>query len=186
MNNLPIIGTREEIQKNASKAAPSNKQKRQHVAIVARVPDIIFLFFFSIRLFVPKHVSSYIFHQLHHVPFNCFESFASKTPRSQHFFSFLQDAIAIHLLSNTILPVCCSFLFSITYATFHFEALCHRKKIPSKSFVLCSLPSISTTLLYPLYHYRREQVHTFTFLHLTAFFHSEKKKSIFEFKLTCN
>lgn len=148
---------------------------------------MFFLFFFSIRLFVPKHVSSYNFHHHHnHVPSNCFENFASKTPRSQQFSSFLQDAIAIHLLSNTILPVCCSFLFSITYATFHFEALCHRKKIPSKCFVLYSLPSTSTTLLYPLHHYRREQVHTFTFLYLTVFFHSEKKKPIFEFKLTCN
>lgn len=180
---MPIIETREEIQKNASKAAPSNKQKRQHVAIVARVPDIIFsVFFFNSFVCAKTRVL------LQFLPraTQLLSNFASKTPRSQQFFPFLQDAIAIHLLSNTILPVCCSFLFSITYATFHFEALCHRKKIPSKSFVLYSLPSTSTTLLYPLYYYRSEQVHTFTFLHLTVFFHSEKKKPIFEFKLTCN
>lgn len=89
MNNLPIIGTREEIQKNASKAAPSNKQKRQHVAIVARVPDIIFsVFFFSIRLFVPKHVSSYSFHYLHHVPSNCFPTLHRKQQEVSNFLHF--------------------------------------------------------------------------------------------------
>lgn len=184
MNNLPIIGTREEIQKNASKTAPSNKQKRQHVAIVARVPDIIFSVFFFNSFVCAK---TRVLLQFSPRALQLLSNFASETPRSQQFSSFLQDAIAIHLLSNTILPVCCSFLFSITYATFHFESLCHRKKIPSKSFVLYSLSSTPTTIAwYPLYHYRRKQVHTFTFLHLTVFFHSEKKKPIFEFKLTCN
>lgn len=72
---------------------------------------------------------------------------------------------------------------SITYTTFHFEALCHSRKIPPKSF-------ISSSLCFPLSLSR--QVHTFTFLHLAIFFpilpphFSPFRKSIFDFKLTCN
>lgn len=115
-----------------------------------------------------------------------FQLCIENTKKSAQFSSFLQDAIAIHLLSNIILPGVLFFLLlNLTYATFHFEPLCYRKKIPSKSFVLYSLTLLSTpTLSSSPLSQNKKQVHTFTFL--TVFFIQRVKKSIFEFKLTCN
>lgn len=152
MNNLSII--EEEIQQNASKAAPtSNQQKRQHVAIVARVPDIIssVLFFQFVCLCQNTCPPTFSTMRTTCLPTD-FQLCIENTKKSAQFYSFFQDAIAIHLLSNTILPGVLFFLLlNLTYATFHFEPLCHRKKIPSKSFVLYShslSPQYSNSILF--------------------------------------
>lgn len=148
MNNLTII--EEEIQQNASKAAPtSNQQKRQHVAIVARVPDIIssVLFLQFVCLCQNTCPPTFSTKRTTCLPID-YQLCIENTKKSAQFSLFLQDAIAIHLLSNTILPGVLFFLLlNLTYATFHFEPLCHRKKIPSKSFVLYSLTLLSTPTL---------------------------------------
>lgn len=180
MNNLPII--EEEIQQNASKAAPtSNQQKRQHVAIVARVPDIIssVLFFQFVCLCQNTCPPTFSTMRTTCLPTD-FQLCIENTKKSAQFYSFLQDAIAIHLLSNTILPGVLFFLlFNLTYATFHFEPLCHRKKIPSKSFVLYSH---SNSILFTAIA-KQEASAYFHISPSYCLFHSESKKIHFRIQI---
>lgn len=182
---MPII--EQKIQQNASKADPtSNQQKRQHVAIVARVPDIIssVLFFQFVCLCPNTCPPTFSTMRTTCLPTD-FQVCIENTKKSAQFSSFLQDAIAIHLLSNTILPGVLFFLLlNLTYATFHFEPLCHRKKIPSKSFVLYFLTLLSTpTLSSSPLSQNKKQVHTFTFLHLTVFFIQREEKIHFRIQI---
>lgn len=173
---MPII--EQEIQQNASKAAPtSNQQKRQHVAIVARVPDIIssVLFFEFVCLCQNTCPPTFSTKRTTCLPTD-FQLCIENTKKSAQFSSFLQDAIAIHLLSNTILPGVLFFLlFNLTYATFHFEPLCHRKKIPSKSFVLYSH---SNSILFTAIA-KQEASAYFHISPSYCLFHSERRKNPF-------
>lgn len=107
-----------------------------------------------------------------------FQLCIENTKKSAQFSSFLQDAIAIHLLSNTILPGVLFFLLlNLTYATFHFEPLCHRKKIPSKSFVLYSH---SNSILFTTIAKQEASA----YFHISyCLFHSESKKIHFRIQI---
>lgn len=179
MNNLPII--EEEIQQNASKAAPtSNQQKRQHVEIVARVPDIIssVLFFFSIRLFVPKHVSTYIFHHANHVPSN----FASKTPRSQrNFIHFSKMPLQSTCFQIQFYLVCCSFFCSISRTPLSISShFAIGRKFPLKAsfYTLTHSPQYSNSILFTTIAKQEANA----YFHISpsyCLFHSERRKNPF-------
>lgn len=183
MNNLPII--EEEIQQNASKAAPtSNQQKRQHVAIVARVPDII-----SSVLFFNSFVCAKTRVHLHFPPsephaFQLTTNFASKTPRSQrNFIHFSKMPLQCTCFQIQFYLVCCSFFCSISRTPLSISShFAIGRKFPLKASFYTLTPTLSSSPL----SQNEKQVHTFTFLHLTVFFIQRVKKSIFEFKLTCN
>lgn len=171
-NNLPITG---KWSNAIAKAAPSNKQN-DIVAIVASSRYFSFVF-----LFVPKNTcpptTSHVLHgniiQDPVLPVDY------QVKKSAFFFISEMPLQSTCFQTQFYLTV----FSSITYTTFHFEALCHSRKIPPKSF-------ISSSLCFPLSLSR--QVHTFTFLHLAIFFpilpphFSPFRKSIFDFKLTCN
>lgn len=83
--------------------------------------------------------------------------------------------------------VCCSFFCSISRTPLSISShFAIGRKFPLKaSFYTLTLLSTPTLSSSPLSQ-NKKQLHTFTFLHLTVFFIQRVKKSIFEFKLTCN
>lgn len=149
-NNLPITG---KWSNAIAKAAPSNKQN-DIVAIVASSR-----YFSFVLLFVPKNTcpptTSHVLHgnsiQDPVLPVDY------QVKKSAFFFISEMPLQSTCFETQFYLTV----FSSITYTTFHFEALCHSRKIPPKSF-------ISSSLCFPLSLSR--QVHTFTFLHLAIFF----------------
>lgn len=184
MNNLPITGNQKEIQqKNASKAAPSNKQKRQHVAIVARVPDIIFSVFFSIRLFVSKHVSSHDFHHCHHVPSNCFPALHRKHQEVSNFLHF--SKMPLQSTCFQIQFYLCAVLSSSQSRT---PLSISRHFAIGRKFLL----KASFYTLFSVLHYlssiplSQKASACFHISPSYCLFFIQRKKSIFEFKLTCN
>lgn len=152
------------------KTAPSNKQN-DNVAILARVPAIssfFFLFFVCLcqNTCPPPHLASIDNKKKKK------SNVGSTSVLPSGFFISERCWIAIHLLSNTILPALFFCSLSITYTTFHFKTLCHPSEIPSKSFVLCS----TRNYLLPLSWW----MHTFTFLTIFfPFYSSFREKNLF-------
>lgn len=153
---MPII--EEEIQQNASKAAPtSNQQKRQHVAIVARVPDIISSVLFLQFVCLCQNTCPPTFSTMRTtcLPTD-FQLCIENTKKSAQFSLFLQDAI----LQSTCFQiqfylVCCSFFCSISRTPLSISShFAIGRKFPLKaSFYTLSLSSVLQ--LYPLHHYRK-------------------------------
>lgn len=162
------------------KTAPSNKQN-DNVAILARVPaisSVFFLFFVCLcqNTCPPPHLASIDNKKKTRATWArhlCFLPVDYQTTKSSRgFFISERCWIAIHLLSNTILPALFFCSLSITYTTFHFKTLCHPSEIPSKSFVLCS----TRNYLLPLSWW----MHTFTFPTIFfPFYSSFRRKNLF-------
>lgn len=186
MNNLPIIRNREEIQKNASKAAPSNKQKRQHVAIVARVPDIIFsVFFFQFVCLCQNTCPPTFFtisttwlpialKTLHrkHPEVSNFLHF-SKMPLQSTCFQIQFYLCAVLSSSQSRTPLSISRHFAIG-----------RKFLLKASFY--TLFPVLQPFYSILYTTIAESKCILSHFSILLSFFIQRKKSIFEFKLTCN
>lgn len=174
-NNLPITG---KWSNAIAKAAPSNKQN-DIVAIVASSRYFSFVF-----LFVPKNTcpptTSHVLHgnsiQDPVLPVDY------QVKKSAFFFISEMPLQSTCFETQFYLTV----FSSITYTTFHFEALCHSRKIPPKSFIssslCCSIAMIkhlklSVTITASAYFHISPSYYLFPFC-LRIFLHSENPFSI--------
>lgn len=184
MNNLPII--EEEIQQNASKAAPTSiQQKRQHVAIVARVPDIISSFFFNSFVCAKTRV------HLHFPPcepraFQLTSNFASKTPRSQrNFIHFSKMPLQSTCFQIQFYLVCCSFFCSISRTPLSISShFAIGRKFPLKAsfYTLTHSPQYSNSILFTTIAKQEANA----YFHISpsyCLFHSNRKKIHFRIQI---
>lgn len=175
---MPII--EEEIQQNASKAAPTSiQQKRQHVAIVARVPDTfssVFNSFVCAKTRVHLH-----FPPCEPRAFQLTSNSASKTPRSQrNSFHFSKMPLQSTCFQIQFYLVCCSFFCSISRTPLSISShFAIGRKFPLKASFYTLTPTLSSSPL----SQNKKQVHTFTFLHLTVFFIQREEKIHFRIQI---
>lgn len=129
-------------------------------------------------------MSSHTFHHLHHVPSNCFPALHRKHQEVSNFLHF--SKMPLQSTCFQIQFYLCAVLSSLQSRT---PLSISRHFAIGRKFLL----KASFYTLFPVLHYLSSYT-TITeskcilsqFSILLSFFHSEKKKPIFEFKLTCN
>lgn len=150
---MPII--EEEIQQNASKAAPTSiQQKRQHVAIVARVPDIISSVLFLQFVCLCQNTCPPTFSTMRTtcLPTD-FQLCIENTKKSAQFSYFSKMPLQSTCFQIQFYLVCCSFFCSISRTPLSISShFAIGRKFPLKAtFHTLSLSSVLQ--LYPLHHY---------------------------------